>query len=143
MPGSVPSEIVAVDVAPCAEHCTRAGPGRGPSVQPTRATSIEEKPKEPKSDWAVAGVYVYPADVFEHIRRLKPSRRGELEISDVNNTYLEQGRLGHAMLEGYWTDAGTPESFALANQLVLWEFPKFDSSRTIAPQEPDGVTIAS
>jgi glucose-1-phosphate thymidylyltransferase len=101
-------------------------------VKDDKIVAIEEKPSRPKSDYAIAGVYVYPPDVFYYIRGLKPSRRGELEISDVNNSYLGQGRLGHAMLEGYWTDAGTPESFALANQLVLWEFPKFDSSRTVA-----------
>jgi glucose-1-phosphate thymidylyltransferase len=91
-----------------------------------RLIAIEEKPARPKSDWAIAGIYVYPPDVFEHIRRLKPSRRGELEITDVNNRYLRQGRLGAAKLHGYWTDAGTPESYALANQLVLEQFPTFD-----------------
>jgi glucose-1-phosphate thymidylyltransferase len=79
---------------------------------------IEEKPKKPRSDFAVAGIYVYPPDVFEVIRTLKPSWRGELEITDVNQYYLKQGRLGYSMLENYWTDAGTMESLALANQLV-------------------------
>jgi glucose-1-phosphate thymidylyltransferase len=66
----------------------------------------------------VAGIYIYPPDVFEVIRTLKPSRRGELEITDVNNHYLRQGRLGWSSLEGYWTDAGTPESLLHANELV-------------------------
>jgi glucose-1-phosphate thymidylyltransferase len=83
-----------------------------------RIVGIEEKPATPKSDLAVAGVYLYPPDVFEIIRTLKPSRRGELEITDVNNSYLRQGRLRYGRLEGYWTDAGTLESLALANQLV-------------------------
>src|SRR5262249_25039896 len=74
-----------------------------------RIIGIEEKPQRPKSDCAVAGIYVYPPDVFEVIRTLKPSRRGELEITDVNKYYLEQGRLGYTVLQGYWTDAGTLE----------------------------------
>jgi glucose-1-phosphate thymidylyltransferase len=87
--------------------------------------SIEEKPKQPKSDYAVAGIYLYPPDVFEIIRTLKPSSRGELEITDVNRHYLEQGRLGSTMLSGYWTDAGTMESLALANRLVLEQPPEY------------------
>jgi glucose-1-phosphate thymidylyltransferase len=79
---------------------------------------IEEKPKKPKSDYAVAGIYLYPPDVFGFIRTLKPSARGELEITDVNRHYLEQGRLSYRELRGYWTDAGTLESLATANQLV-------------------------
>jgi glucose-1-phosphate thymidylyltransferase len=83
-----------------------------------RVVGIEEKPEQPKSDYAVAGIYVYPPDVFEVIRTLRPSRRGELEITDVNRHYLEQGRLGYSVLHGYWTDAGTLDSLAVANQLV-------------------------
>lgn len=79
---------------------------------------IEEKPAHPKSDFAVAGIYIYPPDVFTVIKTLKPSRRGELEITDVNNYYLGQNRLGWSSLEGYWTDAGTPESLLHANELV-------------------------
>jgi glucose-1-phosphate thymidylyltransferase len=90
-----------------------------------RIRSIEEKPKQPKSDYAVAGVYVYPPDVFEVVRELKPSARGELEITDVNRHYLLQGRLGYSILNGYWTDAGTLESLAVANQLVNEGPPKF------------------
>jgi glucose-1-phosphate thymidylyltransferase len=87
--------------------------------------SIEEKPKKPKSDYAVAGIYLYPPDVFGVIKTLKPSGRGELEITDVNRYYLKQGRLGFSSLEGYWTDAGTPESLAHANQLVQQQMPAF------------------
>src|SRR5262249_31568376 len=69
-------------------------------------------------DQAVAGVYVYPPDVFDVIRQVRPSDRGELEITDVNRHYLAAGRLGHTVLGGYWTDAGTPESLHSAAQLV-------------------------
>jgi glucose-1-phosphate thymidylyltransferase len=86
---------------------------------------IEEKPKQPRSDYAVAGVYLYPPDVFGVIRTLRPSARGELEITDVNNHYLVQRRLSHRVLEGYWTDAGTLESLAHANQLVRAQPPEF------------------
>ena len=80
--------------------------------------AIEEKPKTPRGDHAVAGVYLYPPDVFSVIHTLRPSARGELEITDVNNHYLRRGRLSYRVLEGYWTDAGTLESLAHANQLV-------------------------
>jgi glucose-1-phosphate thymidylyltransferase len=94
-------------------------------LQGGRVISIEEKPKQPKSDFAVAGIYVYPPDVFEIVKQLRPSQRGELEISDVNSHFLSQGRLGCSVLEGYWTDAGTPESLAVANNLVREEPPRF------------------
>jgi glucose-1-phosphate thymidylyltransferase len=90
-----------------------------------RIVGIEEKPAVPKSAHAIAGIYIYPPDVFDVIRTLRPSRRGELEITDVNNTYLARGRLRHGHLAGYWTDAGTPESLALANQLVRETPPVF------------------
>lgn len=90
-----------------------------------RVVGLEEKPQHPRSDYAVAGIYVYPPDVFEVIREQRPSQRGELEITDVNRYYLEQGRLGSSFLEGYWTDAGTPDSLALANELVRERFPVF------------------
>src|SRR5262245_23674836 len=90
-----------------------------------RVVGIEEKPERPKSDFAVAGVYIYPPDVFEVIRGLKPSRRGELEITDVNRYYLQQERLGFTCLDGYWTDAGTLDSLAVANQCVRERPPAF------------------
>ena len=87
-------------------------------MQGNRVVGIEEKPAAPKSDYGVAGIYVYPPDVYEVIKTLKPSRRGELEITDVNRHYLAQGRLGYSVLTGYWTDAGTLDSLEHANQLV-------------------------
>jgi len=91
-----------------------------------QVVSIEEKPLHPKSDFAVIGVYIYPPDVFEVIKTLKPSGRGELEITDVNNYYLKQGRMGYSVIKGYWTDAGTLDSLAHANQLVRETAPQFD-----------------
>jgi glucose-1-phosphate thymidylyltransferase len=90
-----------------------------------RVVGIEEKPARPKSDYAVAGIYVYPPDVFAVIKGLRPSRRGELEITDVNRYYLEHNRLGHSFLNGYWTDAGTFDSLTHANQLVRESPPLF------------------
>jgi glucose-1-phosphate thymidylyltransferase len=78
---------------------------------------IEEKPKVPKSDYAVTGLYIYPNDVFDFIKTLKPSARGELEITDVNNWYLKQNRLKAIKLNGFWTDAGTFPSLLKANIL--------------------------
>lgn len=83
-----------------------------------QVVNIEEKPKAPKSDLAVIGIYFYDGSVFEKIRRLKPSGRGELEITDVNNFYIEEGTLSYEMLEGWWTDAGTFESLLRANNFV-------------------------
>ncbi|MBZ5554777.1 MAG: NTP transferase domain-containing protein [Acidobacteriia bacterium] len=83
-----------------------------------RVVAIEEKPKVPKSNYAVTGVYFYDAEVFEIIRTLKPSGRGELEITDVNNAYIARGTMAYDILEGWWTDAGTFESLLRANQLV-------------------------
>jgi len=83
-----------------------------------RLVRIEEKPKEPKSPYITTGIYFYDHEVFDIIRTLKPSARGELEITDVNNAYLECGRLTWDILDGWWTDAGTFESLKLANNLV-------------------------
>ena len=79
---------------------------------------IEEKPRVPKSHYAVIGIYLYDATVFEKIHRLKPSGRGELEITDLNNCYLQEGTLTYETLNGWWTDAGTFESLLRANNLV-------------------------
>jgi len=79
---------------------------------------IEEKPRFPKSNLAVVGIYLYDQSVFTKIRKLKPSGRGELEITDVNNFYVEEGTLTWGMLDGWWTDAGTFKSLLLANNLV-------------------------
>ncbi len=89
-----------------------------PLLDGNRVVKIEEKPASPHSPYAVTGVYFYDARVFEIIETLKPSSRGELEITDVNNAYIEAGGLTWDLLEGWWTDAGTIESLFLANQLV-------------------------
>jgi glucose-1-phosphate thymidylyltransferase len=83
-----------------------------------RVIGIEEKPRKPKSDYAVVGIYIYDATVFRKIKRLKPSGRGELEITDVNNFYIEEGALRYEMLQGWWTDAGTFGSLLRASNLV-------------------------
>jgi len=83
-----------------------------------RIAGIEEKPKEPKSQYAVIGIYLFDQEVFNIIKTLKPSDRGELEITDVNNRYIEKGLMTWDILEGWWTDAGTFESLLRANQLV-------------------------
>jgi glucose-1-phosphate thymidylyltransferase len=85
----------------------------GPSV-----LRIEEKPQEPKSEYAVIGIYMYDGGVFDIIRTLKPSGRGELEITDVNNAYIERAEMTWDELEGWWTDAGTFESLLRASNLV-------------------------
>ena len=83
-----------------------------------RIAGIDEKPKEPKSQYAVIGIYLFDQQVFDTIKTLKPSDRGELEITDVNNRYIEKGLMTWDILEGWWTDAGTFESLLRANQLV-------------------------
>lgn len=83
-----------------------------------KVISIDEKPQDPKSNFAVTGIYFYDVNVFECIKTLKPSGRGELEITDVNNFYITQGQMKSSVLEGWWTDAGTPDSYKHANKLV-------------------------
>lgn len=83
-----------------------------------RIAEIIEKPKDPPSNLAVTGIYMYDNDVFDMARDLKPSARGELEITDVNNAYLQRGDLSFDILEGWWTDAGTFESLFRASKLV-------------------------
>lgn len=87
-------------------------------IRGNRVIGIEEKPQLPKSNYAVIGVYLYDTSVFEKIRRLKPSGRGELEITDVNNFYIQDGTLTYEVLDGWWTDAGTFESLLRASNLV-------------------------
>ncbi len=87
-------------------------------IEGDRVVGIVEKPTEPKSNLAVTGLYCYDAQVFEMIRAIRPSDRGELEITDVNNMYLEKGQLSYQALEGWWTDAGTFESLYRASTLV-------------------------
>jgi glucose-1-phosphate thymidylyltransferase len=83
-----------------------------------RVIAIEEKPTEPKSSYAVTGIYFYDHEVFNIIRTLKPSHRGELEITDVNNVYIERGQMSWHILDGWWTDAGTFDSLLQACHLV-------------------------
>lgn len=87
-----------------------------------KIVSIEEKPKNPKSDYAVTGIYMYDNQVFNIIKTLKPSRRNELEITDVNNAYLKRGDLTYGLLDGWWTDSGTFGSLLRANNLAAKKF---------------------
>jgi glucose-1-phosphate thymidylyltransferase len=80
--------------------------------------AIDEKPQQPKSNYAVTGIYMYDATVFDKIKTLVPSKRGELEITDVNNAYIHEGSMSFSFLEGWWTDAGTFESLLRAANLV-------------------------
>ncbi|MEK4372160.1 spore coat protein [Paenibacillus sp. BGI2013] len=89
-----------------------------PEIQEDRILSIEEKPEKPKSNFAVTGIYMFDHNVFDIIKTLKPSGRGELEITDVNNAYIEKGQLTYDVLQGWWTDAGTHASLAKANELA-------------------------
>ena len=85
---------------------------------------IEEKPKDPKTKLAVTGLYMYDKNVFEIIENLKPSKRGEYEITDVNNEYIKKGDMGYSILSGSWTDAGTFESLFRANKLAKENYEK-------------------
>jgi glucose-1-phosphate thymidylyltransferase len=89
-----------------------------PVFENEKIVRIDEKPADPRSHYAVTGIYFYDAQVFDLIRPLTPSARGELEISDVNNAYIERGEMTWDILEGWWTDAGTFDSLLLANQLI-------------------------
>lgn len=83
-----------------------------------RVIGIEEKPKKAKSNYAVTGIYMFDSNVYDLIKNLKPSGRGELEITDVNNHYISEGNMKFSILKGWWTDAGTPESYVVANNLA-------------------------
>lgn len=87
-------------------------------LENNRIVRIEEKPKKPFSPYAVIGIYFYDGTVFDRIRGLKPSGRGEYEITDINNSYIADGTLRHTVLEGWWTDAGTFESLWHASNMV-------------------------
>jgi glucose-1-phosphate thymidylyltransferase len=87
-------------------------------VSGDRISGIEEKPEHPKSNYAVTGIYMYDATVFEKIKTLVPSGRGELEITDVNNAYIREGTLTFSYLDGWWTDAGTFDSLLRAANLA-------------------------
>jgi glucose-1-phosphate thymidylyltransferase len=87
-------------------------------LQGKKIISIEEKPKKPKSKWAVTGCYMYGPEVFSIIKTLKPSGRGELEITDVNNEYIRRSQAEFDCLESWWSDAGTFESLKHVNDLI-------------------------
>jgi glucose-1-phosphate thymidylyltransferase len=89
-----------------------------PVLNGTKVVRIDEKPETPQSQYAVIGIYMYDASVFDIIRTLKPSGRGELEITDVNNAYIQRDELTWNELEGWWSDAGTFESLLYASNLV-------------------------
>src|SRR3954464_15022242 len=82
-------------------------------MQGERVVRIVEKPKEPKSNWAVIGIYFYDGKVFETVKTLKPSARGELEITDVNNAYIQRGEMTADRVQGFWADAGENIDFYL------------------------------
>lgn len=88
-----------------------------PEIKGNKIVKIEEKPKKPKTDYCVTGIYMYDNTVFDIIENLNPSSRGELEITDVNNWYISKGFLTYDILKGWWTDAGTFESLLAANTL--------------------------
>ena len=94
-------------------------------VRDGKVLSIEEKPKAPKSDLAVTGIYFYDSTVFEIIKTVKPSGRGEMEITDVNNAYISKGQMSFGTFQGWWSDAGTFPSLAHSNELALKEEPPF------------------
>jgi glucose-1-phosphate thymidylyltransferase len=94
-----------------------------PIFDGNRIVEIEEKPQQPKSRYAVTGLYMYDARVFDFIRTLTPSARGELEIADVNNRYIREGLLEYDLLDGWWSDAGTFESLFRAGELIARERP--------------------
>jgi len=87
-------------------------------IKDGKVINIEEKPENPKSNYAVIGLYMYDSDVFEIAKTLKPSDRGELEITDVNNEYIRRGTMTYSIIDGWWTDAGTFESLYRASKLV-------------------------
>jgi glucose-1-phosphate thymidylyltransferase len=89
-----------------------------PEIQGSQIVRIDEKPELPASRFAVTGIYMYDAEVFEIVKTLKPSKRGELEITDVNNAYIRKGTMAYDILDGWWTDAGTFESLLRASLLV-------------------------
>ena len=98
-------------------------------VKDGKVLGIEEKPKVPKSNLSVTGIYFYDATVFDIIRTVKPSGRGEMEITDVNNAYIAKGQLSFGTFQGWWTDAGTFPSLAHANELAIQETTPFPQAK--------------
>ena len=103
-----------------------------------RLISVEEKPQKPKSNYVVTGIYMYDNQVFDIVRTLKPSQRGELEITDVNNAYIKKGQMTYDILKGWWTDAGTFDSLLRANNLVARRQRAEDKSPLTLPSPPGG-----
>jgi len=103
-----------------------------PEIQDGRILRIDEKPAQPASKYAVTGIYMYDQSVFDIIKTLKPSKRGELEITDVNNSYIDQGTMQYDILDGWWTDAGTFESLLRASNLVCQNVTR-ERKRSAAP----------
>jgi len=101
------------------------------TIQGDRVVHIEEKPLKPESNYAVTGIYMYDPTVFEIIHGLSPSQRGELEITDVNNAYIQKGQMSFDILEGWWTDAGTFESLFRAGLLMSEKMEKYSKNRHI------------
>ena len=99
-----------------------------------KVVGIEEKPSRPKSNYAVTGIYMYDSTVFDKIKTLVPSRRGELEITDVNNAYIREGAMTFSLLDGWWTDAGTFDSLLRAANLVA----QSAAARQLTPAEVAG-----
>ncbi|BAF60760.1 dTDP-glucose pyrophosphorylase [Pelotomaculum thermopropionicum SI] len=89
-----------------------------PELNGSKIVSIEEKPKQPKSKYAVTGIYMYDSQVFNIIKTLKPSWRGELEVTDINNAYIQMDCLYYDVMHGWWSDAGTFKSLAQANEMT-------------------------
>jgi len=109
-------------------------------IRDGRIAGVEEKPKRPKSNYAVTGIYMYDGTVFDKVRTLVPSHRGELEITDVNNAYISEGTMTYAHLEGWWTDAGTFDSLLRAGNLVARSRP---STASEADEETESVPQTS
>ncbi len=95
-----------------------------------KAISIEEKPENPKSNYAVVGIYTYDSSVVEYAKNLKPSARGEIEITDLNNIYLKKGQLNVNMIEGVWEDAGTFDSLVRVNMIMAEKARKLGDHNT-------------
>jgi glucose-1-phosphate thymidylyltransferase len=107
-------------------------------VSGARIVGIEEKPPHPKSNLAVTGIYMYDASVFDKIKTLVPSGRGELEITDVNNAYIGEGTMSFSYLDGWWTDAGTFDSLLRATNLVAQSAAKKLAANAIPAVLPEG-----
>ena len=116
-------------------NCERFGV---PELEGDKVTRIYEKPRVAPSKYAVTGIYMYDHRVFDIISSLKPSDRGELEITDVNNRYIEQGEMTYDILEGWWTDAGTMDSLLRANNLVAQGKEKTGQTRSEKGEQPTG-----